>query len=78
MDAGLWSMLRDDSLVVATHACHAAAVKHSALLGDFLDMVIREQYQLFSPTLSPILWDRYISDCRARDAEMPVSNQFPA
>ena len=45
----LWQLVRDGSLPVATHACLAAAVKHSALLGDFLDLVVREQYRLFSP-----------------------------
>ena len=44
----LWEMVRDGSTPVATHACLAAAVKHSALLGDFLDIVVREQYRLFS------------------------------
>lgn len=72
MDADLWRLVRDGSLVVATHACLAAAVKHSALLGDFLDQVVRDEYRLFSPALSPALWERYIEDCRARDPEMPV------
>ena len=72
MDAELWRLVRDGSLVVATHACLAAAVKHSALLGDFLDQVVRDEYRLFSPALSPALWERYIEDCRARDPEMPV------
>ena len=45
----LWEMVRDGSTPVATHACLAAAVKHSALLGDFLDIVVREQYRLFEP-----------------------------
>ena len=68
----LWQLVRDGSLPVATHACLAAAVKHSTLLGDFLDLVVREQYRLFSPALSPSMWERYIDDCRARDPEMPV------
>ena len=63
-------MVRDGSTPVATHACLAAAVKHSALLGDFLDIVVREQYRLFSPTLSKLLWQHYIDDCRDRDPTM--------
>ena len=66
----LWEMVRDGSTPVATHACLAAAVKHSALLGDFLDIVVREQYRLFSPTLSKLLWQHYIDDCRDRDPAM--------
>ena len=59
MDADLWKLVRDGTGTVATHACLAAAVKHSPLLGDFLDLVVREQYRLFVPALSNKLWDDY-------------------
>ena len=72
MDAALWRLVRDGSLIVATHACLAAAVKHSALLGDFLDLVVREQQRLYSPTLTLSLWKQYIEDCRGHDPDMPV------
>ncbi len=71
VNEGLWEMIRDGSTIVATHACLAASVNHSALLGDFLDLVVRKQYSLFSPALSNSVWERYIEDCRARDPEMP-------
>jgi hypothetical protein len=60
---------------VATHAVLAAAVKHSPLLGDFLDLVVREQYRLFAATLTNRLWDDYLDNCRGRDPEMPVRNE---
>ena len=68
----LWEIVRDGPTPVATHACLAAAVKHSTLLGDFLDIVVREQYRLFEPTLSKLLWQYYIDDCRDRDPAMSV------
>ena len=71
MQPDLWRLVRDGSGTVATHAVLAAAVKHSALLGDFLDLVMREQYRLFSPALSHRLWDQYLEGCRGRDPEMP-------
>ena len=71
MDADLWKLVRDGSGTVATHACLAAAVKHSALLGDFLDLVVREQYTRYAKTLSNTLWDDYLVDCQGRDPEMP-------
>jgi hypothetical protein len=74
MEANLWKLVRDGSGTVATHACLAAAVKHSALLGDFLDLVVREQYKLFAETLSNKLWQDYIEDCRGRDPDMPQWN----
>ena len=36
-------------------AVFAAAVKHSPLLGDFLDIVVGEHYRLFRPALSHAL-----------------------
>lgn len=74
MHADLWRLIRDGSKTVATHACLTAAIKHSPLLGDFLDLVVREQYRLFVSKLSPALWEAYLNDCRGRDSEMPLWN----
>jgi hypothetical protein len=71
MQAELWTLVRDGSGTVATQACLAAAVKHSALLGDFLDLVVREHYTHYAQTLSNTVWDDYLLDCRGRDPEMP-------
>ena len=71
MDADLWKLVRDGSGTVATHACLAAAVKHSTLLGDFLGLVVQEQYQCYAVALSHKLWEDYIVDCRRRDPDMP-------
>ena len=70
MQPAFWAMVRDGSNPLATHACLAAAVKHSPLLGDFLDMAVREQYRLFRPVLSNSIWSHFIEDCRNRDPGM--------
>ena len=70
MQPALWAMVRDGSNPLVTHACLAAAVKHSSLLGDFLDMAVREQYRLFRPALSNLIWSHFIEDCRNRDPGM--------
>lgn len=75
MDADLCKLVRDGTGAVASHAVLAAAVKHSFLLGDFLDLVVREQYRLFHPTLSKQLWEDYLDDCRGRDPDMPLWNE---
>ena len=75
MDAELWQLVRDSTSTVASHAVLAAAIKQSALLGDFLDLVVREQYRLFRPALSHKLWEDYLDDCRGRDPEMPQWNE---
>ena len=71
VDSTLWKLIHDGSVVEATHACLAAAVKASHLLGDFIDLVVRDQYRTFKETLSRRLWADYIQDCRGRDPEMP-------
>jgi hypothetical protein len=72
MDADLWKLVRDGTGSVATHAVLAAAVKHSPLLGDFLDLVVREQCRVFNPKLTPTDWEDYLNDCRGRDPDMPL------
>ena len=72
MKPELWRLVRDGTGIVATHAVLAAAVKHSFLLGDFLDLVVREQYRLYKYNLTDKIWDDFIDDCRSRDPEMPV------
>lgn len=72
MDADLWRLVRDGAGVVAAHAILAAAIKHSPLLGDFLDLVVRDQFRSFNPRLSNAIWDDYLEDCRGRDPDMPT------
>jgi hypothetical protein len=75
MGPDLWRMIHDGKGSVATHAVLAAAVKHSPLLGDFLDLVVREQYRLFAEKLANKLWDQYLDGCRERDPDMPQWNE---
>ncbi len=75
METDLWKLVRDGTGEVATHAVLAAAIKHSPFLGDFLDLVVREHYRLFSATLSNKCWEDYLDECRGRDPEMPVWNE---
>jgi hypothetical protein len=70
MDEVLWRLVRDGSSGVATHACLAASVQHSRLLGDFLDTVVREEYRTFTPALSERAWENYLAECRSRDMSM--------
>jgi Putative inner membrane protein (DUF1819) len=71
----LWMLVRDGKGTVATHAVFAAAVKHSALLGDFLRIVVDDQYRLFGTKLSNQLFADYLESCRERDPEMPQWNE---
>ena len=71
MGPDLWKLVRDGKGDVVTHALFAVAVKHSQLLGDFLDIVVAEQYRLFSKELTPIMWTDFLEGCRERDPDMP-------
>jgi hypothetical protein len=75
MGPDLWKLVRDGKGSVATHAVFAAAVKHSPLLGDFLEIVVGEQYRLFSTALSNNLFADYLEGCLERDPEMPLWNE---
>lgn len=71
MTESLWYLVRDGSKPVATHAVFAATIKFSPLVGDFLDLVVRDLYRRFENTLKPQNWDRYVEECRNRDPAMP-------
>ncbi len=72
MGPDLWALVRDAEGVVATQAVFAAAVKHSRLLGDFLEIVVGEQHRRFSAALTNKLWGDYVESCRERDPHMPL------
>jgi hypothetical protein len=71
MGEGLWEMVRDGGTELATQATFAGAVKHSRLLGDFLDLAYRGQRTLFAKHLEPRFWTDYMAGCRGRDPELP-------
>jgi hypothetical protein len=67
----LWEMVRDGGREQATQAAFAGAIKHSRILGDFMDITIREQRALFAKQLENRMWIEYIGGCRGRDPDMP-------
>ncbi len=71
VEAPLWKLVADGSVKEATHACLAAAIKASYLVGDFLDLVVRDEYRTFKENLSLTLWASYVEDCQNRDPDMP-------
>ena len=71
MGRGLWEIVHDGNREQATQAAFAAAVKNSRLLGDFMDITVREQKALFAERLEYRMWTDYIESCRGRDPDMP-------
>jgi hypothetical protein len=71
MGEGLWEIVRDGSKELATQAALAATIKNSRLLGDFMDITLREQRALFAEKLEYRMWNEFIAGCRGRDPDMP-------
>jgi len=78
MSPVLWRMVRVGKMVVATHAVLASSIKHSYVLGDFLDLVIKDQYRRFGNALTKKLWFDFLEDCRGRDPQMPQWHESTA
>ena len=74
MTPELWQMVRDGDAVLTTQAIFAAAIKHCRILGDYLDLVVREQFRKLEDRLTPALWDRFVVSCKQRD---PLMDDFP-
>jgi hypothetical protein len=74
MTPELWQMIRDGDTKLSTQANFAAAVKHCKLLGDYLDLIIREQFKKMEDTLPLPLWDNFIVMCEKSD---PYMEKFP-
>ena len=74
MTPELWVLIKDGDSITATQACLAAAIKHCRILGDFLDIVVRDQFNKLEDSLTPRLWEDFVLGCRQRDPEM---DEFP-
>ena len=67
----IWRLIRDGDRQQATQGALASAIKNSRLLGDFMDLTMREQRALFAKKLEHPMWNDYIAACRGRDPDMP-------
>jgi len=70
MDKNLWKLVYDGSSEVSTQALLAASIKHSHLVGDFMDIVLRQHWQTFSDKISGIDWRRFIESCAQIDPKV--------
>lgn len=70
-DSELWKMVRDGDRTLASQALLVCAMKHSALMRDFMDLNLRDEYRKFRPKLATSVWTGYLEGCRSRDPNMP-------
>lgn len=66
----LWELVAEGDSTTSTHAIFACAIKHCRLLGDFLDLVVRDQFRRYEESLSYRQWDDFIEECKQRDLNM--------
>ncbi|MDR0610564.1 MAG: DUF1819 family protein [Planctomycetaceae bacterium] len=71
MTPDLWRLVRDGNKLVATHACLAATVKRSAIVADFLYLVVRDLLRQYEVKLTNRDWTDFIYDCRNRIPDLP-------
>jgi Putative inner membrane protein (DUF1819) len=67
MQPALWEFVRDGSSTLATQACLAAAVKQNPLIGDFLDIVVREEHRVFHKHLQSSHWSDFVQNNLSQD-----------
>ena len=70
-DQEIWQMIRDGDSQQASQTVLACAIKNSRLLGDFMDITLREQKTLYAKKLEYHMWNDYLGSCRGRDPDMP-------
>jgi hypothetical protein len=67
MSPELWQLIAKGSADVTTQALLAAAIKHSRMLGDFMNKVLRENWRIFKQNISPKDWDLFLESCAQVD-----------
>jgi hypothetical protein len=70
MTADLWKIVAGGSAEVTTQAVLAAAIKHSRLLSDFLDQVVKHHFRIFDFQLSAKAWSDFLEACEPLDSNI--------
>ena len=73
MQPDFWKMIINGSSDVTTQAILSASIKHSRLLADFMNTVVRQHWQTFVPALSERDWKDFLKSCAQID---PGVNQW--
>lgn len=78
LDVAGWQMIAERSQEVTVQMLLAAAVKHSQLLGDFMQQVYADRLRRLEVTLNPSDWQGFLTECSHHDpavATWSVSTQ---
>jgi hypothetical protein len=72
MTPDLWRLVVNGTHEVATQALLAAAIKHSHLLGDFLQSVVKARLKVFENQLSRRDWKTYLEEREQLESEVAL------
>lgn len=67
MKPELWRLIDKGKPDAAVQAVLAASIKHSRLLGDFMNNVVRPHWQVFKKKISSKDWQEYLELCTQVD-----------
>ena len=65
-----WEWIRSGDRELTRQSALASVIERSYLVGDFMDLVIREQLRGFERLMPPQAWSNYVEDCLSRDPEL--------
>ena len=70
MGPDLWEMVHTGTADLSTQALLAAAIKHSRLLGDFIETVAKEHWRTFNKKITIRDWENYLETCAQIDPKI--------
>ena len=70
MTPKLWEIVDKGSMDIAVQAILAASIKHSRLLGDFMDKTLREYWRTFTKNISIKDWKDFLETCAQVDPKV--------
>jgi len=75
MTEELWKLIVEGSADTVVQSLLAAAIKHSRLVGDFMDRIVRDRWHTFKRNLCDKDWQEHMEMCAQID---PVVTQWTA
>ena len=70
MKPDLWKLVQKGKSEVSVQAILASAIKHSRVLGDFLNQVVHENWRTFKPKINVKDWKYFFETCSQADPQM--------
>lgn len=66
----IWELVHTGDRSISIQALLAASIKHSRLVGDFLDQVVHEHWRTFKPKISVSDWKYFLETCAQTDPKV--------